>query len=269
MTYTTYQGTALTYYTMTPEPIFGATATIIAQDGHGLLIDSQFSNADADNIVQVAKQHQITIETIYLSYSDPDYYFGTFRIKEAFPDAKVVATASTIDRIKQTYADKLVVWKGVLGDERPQEIIIPAPIEQPLSVADQTLTIIGKDRQKQTVYSEADKLLLGGILVAADSHLFMADTKTVAAQRQWIEDLDELIELKPNVVIPEHFAAGNRFSPDNLTFTKRYIERFIKAEQGATTSDEIIQEMRAAYPHLADGSLEMSAKVVTGEQAWD
>lgn len=268
MTYVTYQGGAVTYYVMAPEPVFGATATIIAKDGHGLLVDTQFSNADADNIIQVAEDQQITLETIYISYSDPDYYFGTARIKAAFPDANVIATASTIALIKQTYADKLKTWTPVLQDDAPTEFVIPEPVSDRIILDEQAFAIIGRDTNKQTVYRAEDNLLLGGILVAADSHVFMADTKTVAAQEQWIRSLDELIALDPNIVIPGHFGNGNQFSPNNLTFTKKYLETFIKIERNATTSDGIIREMEQAYPDLAPGSLEMSAKVVTGEQAW-
>lgn len=269
MTYTTYRGNSYTYYTMEPEPIFGATATIIAREGHGLLVDTQFSKADAESIIGVARAQKINIEVIYISYSDPDYYFGAAQIKNAFPNAKVIATVNTIQRIQQTYSDKLKIWADVLKGKKPKTILIPEPVGNLISFAGQDFSIVGHDPAKQTVYNVEDKLLLGGILVATDSHLFMADTKTKDAQEGWIRSLDELISLKPQVVIPGHFKKGNHFLPENLTFTKNYIGSFIAAEQEATSSNDIIQKMQQAYPDLTTGSLEMSAKVVTGEQAWD
>lgn len=70
-------------------------------------------------------------------------------------------------------------------------------------------------------------------------------------------------------MIPSHFASGNDFSPEHIAFTKEYLERFMLSEATYTTSEEIIQDMKAAYPNLPDDSLEMSAKVVTGEMDWE
>ncbi|MCZ0856344.1 hypothetical protein OCL90_14365, partial [Enterococcus faecalis] len=62
-----------------------STATIIENNGRGLLVDTQFSKEDADRIVQLVKSNNIDIETIYISYSDPDYYFGTDQIERSLP----------------------------------------------------------------------------------------------------------------------------------------------------------------------------------------
>lgn len=131
-----------------------------------------------------------------------------------------------------------------------------------------TLQIVGSDELKQTLYQPTDKILLGGILVAADSHLFMADTKTRESQEQWVQDLEELSTFGADNVIPSHFASGNDFSSDNIAFTKEYLERFLLSEATYSTSDEIVQDMKA-YTNLPDDSLEMSAKVVTGEMDWE
>lgn len=70
-------------------------------------------------------------------------------------------------------------------------------------------------------------------------------------------------------MILSHFASGNDFSPENIAFTKEYLERFMLSEATYTTSEGIIQDMKIAYPNLPDDSLEMSAKVVTGEMDWE
>lgn len=263
------KGKNVTYYTMKPDPIFGATATLIEKDGKGLLVDTQFSTDDADKIIQVAKDKKMTIEFIYLSYSDPDYYFGTQRIKEAFPNAKVMATESNVKRIEDTNQAKLAVWAETLQDKAPESIIIPEVVQDSFELAGEKFEIYGTDAVKQTLYNETDELLLGGILVSTDSHLFMADTKTIASQEQWITDLDELARLQAKTVIPGHFADGNEFAPDNIEFTKNYLRAFIEVETNSQTSGEIIEKMQQAYPNLPMGSLEMSAKVVTGEQPWE
>ncbi|HHI9461836.1 TPA: hypothetical protein ACP9DA_000505 [Enterococcus faecalis] len=71
--------------------------------------------------------------------------------------------------------------------------------------------------------------------------------------------------LSLRTVIPGHFEAGNQFMPQNIKFTKEYIEKFITAEKESKVSSEIITKMKNYYPKLPEGNLEMSAKVVTGE----
>lgn len=269
MIYTETKGKTVTYYTMNPDPVFGATATIIEKDGKGLLVDTQFSKTDADKIVQVAKEKKIDITKIYISYSDPDYYFGIDQIKKAFPNAKVTAAAPTIERIKDTYKAKLSVWSDTLKENAPDQIIIPDEATEPVSLDGTVFPIFGSDSNKQTLYSEEDHLLLGGILVSTDAHLFMADTKTVESQEKWIADLEELAALDPKTVIPGHFAEGNDFSKKNIAFTINYIKKFIEVEKDSTNSTEIIEKMKKAYPDLPEGNLEMSAKVVTGEMEWN
>lgn len=269
MIYKETKGKNVTYYTMSPDSVFGATATLIEKDGKGLLVDTQFSKTDANKIVQVAKENKIDIEKIYISYSDPDYYFGTQQIKKTFPNVKVIATVSTIERIKNTYESKLSVWSDTLKDGAPDKIVIPEEVGSSIQLGDTTFTIFGSDPAKQTLYSEEDQLLLGGILVSTDGHLFMADTKTVENQEQWIKDLNELAALEPKTVIPGHFGEGNDFSEKNIEFTSHYIEKFIDVEKESKNSEEVIEKMKKAYPNLPEGSLEMSAKVVTGEQPWE
>lgn len=95
---------------MKPDEVFGATAVLVEKNGKGLLVDTQFSNEHAEDIVTYIKEQQITLNTLYISYSDLDFYFGTAVMKEAFPDAKVLATASTVKRIKETNEAKQAVW---------------------------------------------------------------------------------------------------------------------------------------------------------------
>ncbi|MGR6871542.1 hypothetical protein ACU6U9_04380 [Pseudomonas sp. HK3] len=41
-----------------------------------------------------------TLATIYISHGDPDFYFGLDVFNAAFPDARIVATAVTVEKIK-------------------------------------------------------------------------------------------------------------------------------------------------------------------------
>ncbi|WP_063654155.1 hypothetical protein [Candidatus Arsenophonus triatominarum] len=65
------------------------------------------------------------LTTIYISHSDPDYYFALEVITNAFPNAKVLATAETVKAIKATKDGKLADWGPILKEQAPTKIIVP------------------------------------------------------------------------------------------------------------------------------------------------
>lgn len=79
--------------------------------------------------------------------------------------------------------------------------------------------------------------------------------------------------LSPRNVIPGHFLMKNQppdFSPVSLKFTQDYIQHFDQFLHQSSHSQTIIAAMKKLYPALAEeGSLQLSAKVLTGEIPWN
>jgi glyoxylase-like metal-dependent hydrolase (beta-lactamase superfamily II) len=59
------------------------------------------------------------LTTIYISHGDPDYYFGLDTLTQAFPDAKVLASAATVAHIRKTMDAKLAYWGPQMGADKP------------------------------------------------------------------------------------------------------------------------------------------------------
>lgn len=268
MTFYKHKGKNVTYHAAPLNAMFHTTAVLIEKNGKGLLVDTQFSKSDASALVTFAKENHIAIETIYISYSDPDYYFGLSHILDAFPKAKAYATAGTLARIKKTQEEKLQFWGPILGDNAPERIVIPEEISAALSLEGETFQIFGSDTTRQVLYNANDRLILGGNTFVTDMHLFMADTKTTASMEQWIKDLEEIKALSPEVIIPAHFKTFI-FSPEALTFMETYIKNFLSVTGKYHTSTAIIKALQALYPGLDESNLEMSAKVAAGEMEWE
>ncbi|MDE9500088.1 MBL fold metallo-hydrolase, partial [Xenorhabdus bovienii] len=76
--------------------IFPVSSEIISGDHEVVLIDAQFRKNDAQELVKMIQQTGKELTTIYISHSDPDFYFGLDVITEAFPKAKVIASPETI-----------------------------------------------------------------------------------------------------------------------------------------------------------------------------
>ena len=89
---------------------FHIASVIVSGEKDAVLIDAQFSLANAHRVVAELKDNGKNLIAIYVSHGDPDYYFGLTVITQAYPNAIVYATAPVIEHIKHTYQKKLKVW---------------------------------------------------------------------------------------------------------------------------------------------------------------
>lgn len=255
------------------EAIFAVSSTLVQGKKEAVLIDAQFSAADARKVAEMVRKSGKKLTTIYISHSDPDYYFGLDTLHAAFPEARIVATPQTIRNIRATEAVKRKVWGPQLGENAPKQIIIPEPLDgDRLKLEGQTLQVVGLDGpspDRTFVWIPSIRVVAGGIPVVAGEHVWMADTQTPASHAAWLETLARIEQLQPSVVIPGHYAPGSALDTSAARFTADYIRAFDEETAKARNSAELIEAMKVRYPKLSgEGSLEMSTKVAKGEMQW-
>jgi len=251
--------------------IFPVSSEIIIGNKDVMLIDAQFQRNDAQILVDKIKATGKNLTTIYISQSDPDFYFGLETLHKAFPEAKILATQATIDLINQTKKEKLAFWGPKLGENAPKEIIVPSPVKgKTLHLEGNRLEIKGVSPSRTFLWVPGVKAVVGGVLVDGDNiHPWVADTQTQAERKQWLTSLEQIAWLKPEWVVPGHFLPGASQSLESVNTTKKYLLRLEKELPKAKDSKALIAAMKAAYPNLkGDSSLELSAKVLKGEMKW-
>jgi len=251
--------------------IFPITSTIIYGDKDAVLIDAQFQKQYAEQLVKEIKATGKNLKTVFISHSDPDFYFGLDVIKKAFPNAKIISTAQTAYLISASKDDKMSVWKPQLKEDAPSEIIVPeaANIIPDLEGNKIEIKQNPEDPAHSFVWIPSLKTVVGGISVSVDSHIWMADTQNIQAIDQWIGQIDAMKALKPEQVVPSHFAKLS-LSPQSLDFVKNYLENYKKAVNENKTSSAVVDFMVKKYPDLhGKDELGMGAKVFFGEMAWD
>jgi glyoxylase-like metal-dependent hydrolase (beta-lactamase superfamily II) len=207
--------------------IFPVTSTIIYGEKDAILVDAQFQKTYVLKLIEEIKATGKKLIMVYISHSDPDYYFGLDEIK-AFPNAKIVSTAQTAYLISASKDEKLSVWKGQLKSDAPNEIIVPEAIATLPDLEGNRIEIITikNDPAHSFLWIPSLKTTLGGISVDIEgSHIWMADTKNLEAIDAWITQLDKLKSLNPLKVIPSHFIDFNE-SPQNIDFTKKYLSDY-------------------------------------------
>lgn len=263
----------LDVYNPGTQAIFPVTSVLISGEKEAILVDAQFGKSQAQQVVEKIRASGKQLTTIYISHGDPDYYFGLDTLTQAFPKAKVLASQPTVDHINQTVAGKLAFWGPKMGADVPAKTIVPGVLKgDSLMLEGQKLQVIGlrgKQPDRSFVWIPSLKAVVGGVVVAENIHVWMADTQTAQSHADWLETLDSIESLKPTTVIPGHYLGNSSRSLASVKFTADYIKAFDAETAKAKDSAALIAAMKKRYPSLGEeSSLELSAKVAKGEMTW-
>ncbi|MEE4946433.1 MBL fold metallo-hydrolase [Pseudomonas alliivorans] len=260
-------------YNPAEKAIFPVSSELITGQHDAVLIDAQFQRNDAEALVQKIKASGKKLTAVYISHSDPDYYFGLDVIQAAFPEAKIVASEPTVKAIKASMQGKLAYWGPILKDNAPARLVLPEVLKgDHLTLEGQPLEIKGLQGsapQRSYVWIPSLKAVVGGVVVSSGIHVWIADTQTPTSRQDWLATLKGIEALKPVTVIPGHYLGEVPEETKAVTFTADYLKSFDEHAAKAKDAAALIDVMKKAWPQLAEpSSLELSAKVIKGEMKW-
>ena len=253
---------------------FNVNSTFVVGDKEAMVIDAGFTRADALRIAANVLDSGKQLKTIYVSQADPDYYFGVETLKEIFPQADVVTTPAVLEKINAKKAGKVASWGPKMGANAPRSPVVPRALEgNTLTLDGQTIEIRGTQgvlAHRPYAWIPSIQAVVGNIGVFGGMHVWTADTQTAAERAAWVAQLDEMVALKPALVVPGHMKAGTPVDASNITFTKDYLQTFEKNLAASKNSAELVNAMKQSYPQVTDGamSLDIGAKVNKGEMKW-
>ena len=253
--------------------IFPVASVLVSGARDAVLIDAQFSRGEALKLVDKIRASGKRLTTVYVSHSDPDFYFGLDVIHAAFPDAKIVATPQTIAGIEKKKDVKVAYWSPILKDNAPKSIIVPQPLQgDTIKLEGETLKIEGLQGatpDRSYVWIPSIKAIAGGVVVFNGLHVWTADTQSAESRKNWLATLDQITALKPVTVVPGHFKPGTPLTPDSVAFTRNYLVRFEVETGKAANSAALIARMKELYPDAGlNAALDTGAKVAKGEMKW-
>jgi glyoxylase-like metal-dependent hydrolase (beta-lactamase superfamily II) len=250
--------------------IFPVASVLVKGQRDAILIDAQFSRAEALKLVELIKASGKRLTTIYISHGDPDFYFGLDVLQAAFPDAKIVATSHTLAAMHKKADAKVAYWGPILKDNAPRHIVYPTALEgNTMMLEGQALTVSGPTPERGYVWIPSIKAVVGGVVLFNELHVWVADTQTPESRKAWNATLDGLDALKPATVVPGHFKPNTPMSPASIAFTRNYLAQFEAESAKAANSGELINTMQRLYPAAGlQAALQTSAKVIKGELKW-
>lgn len=252
---------------------FHVNSVLLTGAHDAMLIDAQFTRADAHRLAADILASGKTLKTVYISHGDPDYYFGLEVIKAEFPDIKVYASAPTVEWIKNTVQKKQAFWGPKMGANAPRTPVIPAVLpKEGLSLEGQKVEVLGLDSDlpgRSFVWIPSIKAVVGGVNIFSGLHLWTADTQTKATRAAWFKTLEKIESLHPAIVVPGHAKAVPVNASEAINFSKDYLRRYEQELDKSPNAAALIASMKRLYPDAGLGiALEIGAKVNKGEMKW-
>jgi glyoxylase-like metal-dependent hydrolase (beta-lactamase superfamily II) len=250
------QPTKLTLRVVTGTPEgFLVNSTLVTGPKEVVVIDSQFTLADGKKLAEAVAETKKTLTHVFVTHFHPDHYFGFVSVKEAFPNAKLVALPSTVEQIQKTWAEKVKQWKPLYKEAIPDKPVLPEPLARTtLTVDGVALEIVG-DLQGDSadnayVYLPSLKAVITGDLVYDGVFPWTAET-TTETRKAWGGTLDKLSALGPAVVVPGHQKVDKRQEPQSIEFTKTYLKDFDAAVAASKKPADVQTKIKTKYPDAA------------------
>ena len=254
---------------------FSRAPVLLSGARDAILVDGGFTLSDGRAVAQAIAATGKTLQAIYISQSDPDYYFGLAPIRDAFPQARILAASETIAAIAANVDKKLTVWGPQLKDNGPQtraDVVFAQPMDAPvLMLEGQRIEIVAAQglANRRYLWVPSLQAIVGGVLVFSDLHVWTTDTPSAAARRAWRDNLDAMLARQPQRVVPGHMGPQGVLDAGALRFTRDYLLAFEEALAQSSGSAQLIAHMLQRYPQLQGKvSLEIGAKVALWEVAW-
>jgi len=254
---------------------FFRAPVLISGASEAVLIDGGFTLPDGKAVAEAIKSTGKRLTTIYVSQSDPDFYFSLGPIKAAFPEARVLAAPAAVAAIKNNVRKKLAVWGPRLKENGPQtlaDVVMPEPFDgKTLTVDGQTIEIVEAEglANRRYLFVPSLNAVFGGVMIFSGVHVWTADTPTKEQRTAWIANLEKILERKPSVVVAGHMAPEVPTDISGVEHTIAYLKAFDEELAKASDSGALKAAMEARFPNLGMGiALDIGSKVATGEMKW-
>ena len=247
-------GSAL-FSVFTADPMGGLVdSTLVLGESRALLIDSQFTKPNAERLRDVIKATGRTLETIFITHFHPDHHFGSAVLKDAWPDAKVVAhpaVAGMLAKMGQAMFDQR---KDLMGDALPDSWLAPEPLSGTLSLEGESFEVldpmVGDTKEITPVYLPPFNALVAADLVYNGTWAWLKETPDAVAADAWLASLDTLQAMDAEVIVPGHRTEDAANDISGIQHNRKLLKAWQQALDETKTAEDLKAAMVAAMGEL-------------------
>ena len=227
------------------------TSTLIFGARDAVLVDALMTVREATALADWIDLHDRRLTTIYITHGHGDHYSGLSVVLDRFPDARAVATAGTVEQMRNgsATAHPYRAWfPGQIADTIP----LAEPLDAghfglegfPLEVIEtgHTDTV-----DSTSLYVPDLSLVVTGDVAYNHCHMYVGAT-TPGGRAEWIAALDKLAALHPAAVVTGHKDPTQGNPPSVLAESRDYLEYYGQLREAGLTDQGLFDAMVSRYP---------------------
>jgi hypothetical protein len=112
--------------------------------------------------------------------------------------------------------------------------------------------MIGDHPDITPMYIPSLKAIIASDVVFNGIHLYMGHHLTKEARKGWIDAIDYLISLEPEIVVAGHKPASASDTPESLQYCRDYLVAFEGILEQSNTGDELVTALQKRFPSVRD-----------------
>jgi glyoxylase-like metal-dependent hydrolase (beta-lactamase superfamily II) len=254
---------------------FEVASVIVTGEQDAVLIDAQWTLANAHRVIAEILETGKNLTTIYVTHAHPDHYFGLGPLKQAFPNARIVALPTVSRTINNQFFGKVEHWEEMIGvNNAPKSGTPIEPLNQEyIELEGKRLeimpSIMGDLKYNTMVWIPSIKTLCASDVLFNQAHPFTCEV-TVEERKEWLEVLDRIETMGVEVIIPGHQKPGMPFDSSSVQFTRDYL---IATDEELAKKTDVPGFYYAMVKRFPDANLfisnHMNADVFKGQLEWN
>jgi glyoxylase-like metal-dependent hydrolase (beta-lactamase superfamily II) len=233
---------------------YDVNSTLISGEKDMVLIDAQFSLPEAHRLAATIIESKKNLTTIYITHPHPDHLFGLAVLKQAFPAARILALPQTVAGTRTGWPARQKFWVNTYGNLIPgPEPVVPEELTEPfLMLEGERLPVFGPVAGSDGPGNSFVHIPSLNAVVTGDivfDHVYFGVQRD-KAREDWSRTIDQILALKPQIIVPGHEGPGATRNVASIAFMKKYIADWDANVAKSKNAAEMRQNVLQQYPGL-------------------